>query len=93
MTRIDETYVHEIWEFAMRTIIDGRWRISTVGGPTRAHHPMQIPVGFNRVYETMVFDGLSSGADIDMDGYQTEEEARAGHERMVQKVIRERVPS
>lgn len=91
MTRVDETYVHEIWEFAMRTIIDGRWRISTVGGATRAHIPMPIPVGFNRVYETMVFDGL--GHELDMEGYQTEEEARAGHERMVQKVIRERVPS
>ena len=72
---------------AETTLPDGKW-ISTVwlgldhsfgGGP-----PL--------IFETMVFPKRGEWGELDSDRYSTEEQARAGHERMVAKWTAEAAP-
>ena len=45
------------------------------------------------IFETMVFSAFGMSDDLDMDRYATEDEARAGHERMVQLWTLDHEPS
>lgn len=74
----------------------GEWRISTVGDyrPQSKEAPHAAPdfIGFNRLYETMVFKLGDNGEPLDWNesafaGYMTEDEARAGHEAMVARYM------
>lgn len=65
---------------AETTLINGRW-VSTVWlGPTHLFWE-----GPPLIFETIVFDGYETFHELDCDRYSTEEEARAGHERMCEK--------
>jgi hypothetical protein len=79
--------------FHLCTEVNDRYRVSTVGDYRPRGAMVTAPpteVGYGRLYETMVF---SIGADGEVDdwaerecfGYQTAEEADAGHEAMCRK--------
>jgi hypothetical protein len=74
------------------TRINGKWLVSTVG----CYHPLghdddpAEPIGYKRMYETMVFaigeDGeISDWSELECKGYQGAEAADAGHEALCQK--------
>lgn len=74
--------------FRRHTSVNG-YRISTVGC---YHDDYKEPeeIGLGRLYETMVFRLGPDGepvdyTEIDFEGYQTSDEADAGHETMVAK--------
>lgn len=82
--------------FHLCTDIDDRWRVSTVG----CYHPRVLPgertirnrvtIGADRLFETMVFqlkDGNCEGDALEMDPYNDEEAAEAGHAAMVEKWV------
>lgn len=72
----------------------GKYRVSTIGD-YRPGKGEAVEIGADRYYETMVFatEGEPKGcgcvpvvdysASVDFDGYQTREEAQAGHEAIV----------
>ncbi len=63
------------------TLPNGRW-VSTVWlGLDHSFTPGGPPL----IFETMVFPSQGEMCDLDCDRYSTEEEARAGHARMVEK--------
>lgn len=60
---------------AESTLPDGKW-VSTVRLPLMLDH---------RRFETMVFISRDSLDELDCDRYDTETDARAGHDEMVRK--------
>jgi hypothetical protein len=66
---------------AETTLPDGKW-ISTVW--LGLDHRF-IDDGPPLIFETMVFSSEGGGVDLDQDRYSTEEEARTGHDAIVQK--------
>jgi hypothetical protein len=81
--------------FHLHTHVHG-YCVSTVGDYHPAHKPHDGPaeqIGYDRLYETMVFklgpdDEPINWTEIEMEGYADDEEADAGHEAMVQRVER-----
>ena len=73
--------------FHLHTII-GDYRVSTIG----CYHPKGCgegkieAIGADHLYETMVFSAdLEDFTGKDFDGYQTEDEANGGHQRMCER--------
>ena len=64
-----------------------KWCISTVGDCHFAREPdVQAAIGCNRTHETMVF--VSEGyTEIDYAPYNTDDDAAAGHEAMVERYL------
>lgn len=79
-------------QFHMHTHVNG-YCISTIGEMYSGYIPTgePEPVGYKRLYETMVFrlnkrgDDLASGSEIDMKAYNEEAAAAAGHMAMCKK--------
>lgn len=65
---------------AETTLPDGKW-VSTVWLGIDHSFGSGPPL----IFETMVFPSQGDFGDLDCDRYSTEEEARVGHEAMVQK--------
>lgn len=75
----------------------GRWRVSTIGDyRPRVSDDDERPrqrVGFDRYYETMAFPldergRVTSWNEAAVRGYDTAEDAQAGHEEMVAMALR-----
>ena len=85
----------------------GSYRISSVGNYYPSDRKERETVGCDRYFETMVFklqpdaedetaEGCGCGVvadwgEIDVDSYNTAGEAQAGHERMVEKYMADRL--
>lgn len=82
----------------------GNYRISSVGNYYPSSDSERETIGWDRYFETMVFkltgeetadsEGCGCGeaasfAELDMEGYNTAGDAQAGHERMVEKYLKE----
>lgn len=81
----------------LHTIVDRRWRISSVGcwhSGLRANEwaddSNRKEIGHGRLYETMVFDLASENTlqEIELVGYNDEEEADRGHFEIVNRWLK-----
>lgn len=76
--------------FRLHTLVNGKWRVSTVGCYHREGQKPQ-EIGFKRKYETMVFeerDGqVTDYIGVDFAGYNDEAAATNGHMAMVAKYM------
>ena len=86
--------------FRLHSLIDGRWKVSTVG----CYHPSSLKerpsyenretIGCDRLYETMVFDETRGDwQELDMAAYNREEDAERGHFEMVEKWLGKSAPT
>ncbi len=74
--------------FHLHSLVNGRWRVSTVGcwHPVSAGYGEPQPIGYQRLYETMVFDG-DNDTEIEMTPYNDADAANRGHADTVARYL------
>lgn len=91
-------------QFRLNTAVaGGKYIVSTVGEYVSRYHAGEFTdIGLSRKYETMVFAGTQekgsccphrqdSGSNIDMEGYNTPEDAYKGHLKLCNKWDKKKV--
>jgi hypothetical protein len=81
----DEREQLALWDIALRrvaeTTVGEKW-VSTVHVPLDQGFGEGPPL----IFETMVFADKTSGTDLYQERYSTEDDARAGHEAVVERL-------